>query len=223
MGHRHQVYLRSIARVIFHINVATMSQYITLPSNSLMHYFPQNTLTNFKTNLAKSVITDDSKWEVALVELSFPKSWVNVTDGENEIYVENKFHIRCLKIPAKRYSNNFEFFHALKECFISEIELGIHVCFIERTRHIIFETTKGSVLFLSGKLALQIGFESDVVLASKPDIPSTLISRHHKKVLCGKKIQPTNLVNVNLGYDILYIYIDCIEQQLVGDVQAQLL
>ena len=42
------------------------------------------------------------------------------------------------------------------------------------------------------------------------------------KVFCGKRIQPPNPVNVNLGYDILYIYTDCIEQQLVGDVQAQL-
>ena len=78
-------------------------------------------------------------------------------------------------------------------------------------------------MFLSGKLAQQIGFESDVVLASKPDIPSTLISRHYKKVFCGKKIQPINPVSVHLGFDILYIYTDSIEQQLVGDVQVQLL
>ena len=58
---------------------------------------------------------------------------------------------------------------------------------IERTGHIIFETTKGNVLFLSGKLALQIGFESDIVSASKPDIPSTLISRHHKKCCVERK------------------------------------
>ena len=115
------------------------------------------------------------------------------------------------------------FFQAVKECFTSEIELGIHVLFIERTGHIIFEPTKGSVLFLCGKSALQIGFESDVVLASTADIPSTLIFRHHEKVFCGKRIQSPNPVNVNLGYDIHYIYTDCIEQQLVGDVQAQLL
>ena len=109
------------------------------------------------------------------------------------------------------------------EYFTSEIELGIHVHFIERTGHIIFEPTKGSVLFLCGKPALQIGFESNVVLASKADIPSTIISRHYEKVFCGKRIQPSNPVNVNLGYDTLNIYTDCIEQQLAGNVQAQLL
>ena len=78
-----------------------MSQYTTLPSNSSIQYFPQNTLTSLKTKLAKPIITNDGKWEVMLVELSFPKSWWNVTEEENEIYVENKFHIRCLGIPVK--------------------------------------------------------------------------------------------------------------------------
>ena len=79
-----------------------MSQYVTLLSNSCMHYFPENTLTHFKTKLAKPSICDDCKWEVGLVDISFPKSSVNVSDGENEIYVENNFHMRCLTIPVKR-------------------------------------------------------------------------------------------------------------------------
>ena len=78
-----------------------MSQYVTLPSNSSMLYFLQNTLNGFNTKLAKSIISDDSNWEVALAETSFPKSWINVIDGENEIYVEDIHHIRCLTIPVK--------------------------------------------------------------------------------------------------------------------------
>ena len=66
-----------------------------------MQYFLQNTLTSFNTKLAKAIIPDDSKWEVALAEISFPKSWNNVTDGENEIYVEQNFKINCITIPVK--------------------------------------------------------------------------------------------------------------------------
>ena len=123
----------------------------------------------------------------------------------------------------KQYSNNYKFYHAINECFASNYELGIAVYFIEKTGHIVFESSKGGVVYLSGKLALQIGFESDVVLAYKPDIHSALISKHHKFLQHGNRIKPINPVNVNIGYDILYIYTDCIEQQLVGDVQAQLL
>ena len=200
-----------------------MSQYITLPSNSSLHYFPHNSLTQFKTKLAKQIISDENNWEVAMAEISFPKTWVNVVGEENEIYVENNFHFRCLTIPEKRYANNFEFFHALKECFTLESQLGIVVKFNEKTGHMVFESPKNSVLYLTGKLALQIGFKSDVVLADNENISSTVINKHSNKVIYGKRIIPPNPVNVNLGYDILYIYTDCIEQQLVGDVQAQLL
>ena len=200
-----------------------MSQYITLPSNSSMLYFPQNTLTSFNTKLAKSIISDDSNWEVALAEISFPKSWINVIAGENEIYIEYNQHIRSLTIPVKWYANNFEFFHALKELFTLEKQLGISVHFNEKTGHMIFESPKQCVIYLSGKLALQVGFESDVVLTCRMDIPSKLISKHNKVLQFEKRIQPPNPVNVNLGFDILYIYTDCVEQQLVGDVQAQLL
>ena len=62
-----------------------------------------------------------------------------------------------------------------------------------------------------------------MVLACRMDIPSKLISKHHKVLKFGNRIQPPNPVNVNLGFDMLYIYTDCVEQQIVGDVQAQLL
>ena len=109
------------------------------------------------------------------------------------------------------------FNNTLRECFTSEDNLGISVHFNKKTGHIIFESPKGSVIFLTGKLAFQTGFES------KKDIPSNLITKHHKKLVYGKRIQPPNPVNVNLGYGMLYIYTDCVEQQLVGDVQAQCL
>ena len=104
-----------------------------------------------------------------------------------------------------------------------EKQLGISVTFNEKTGHIVFESPSGSVLYLTGKLALQIGFKSDVVLADNDNINSTVMTRHSKIVITGKRITPPNPVNVNLGYDILYVYTNCIEQQLVGDVQAQLL
>ena len=84
----------------------------------------------------------------------------------------------------------------------------------------VFESPKQTVIFLSGKLTLQVGFESNVVLACRMDIPSKLIAKHHKVLTFVKRIQAPNPVNVNLGFDILYIYTDCVEQQIVGDVQA---
>ena len=47
--------------------------YLTLPSNSSMDYYPQNTVAQYTTKL-NSTIELDSDWEVGLTEISFPIS-----------------------------------------------------------------------------------------------------------------------------------------------------
>ena len=184
-----------------------MSHYITLPSNSSMQYFPCNTLTNYNTKIIKSIIQDDSMWEVAPPEISFPKSWVNIVDGENEIYSENTRlnQNRCLTIPVKRYSNNFGFFHALKECFTLENNLGISVNFNENTGHIIFYSPKGSAIFLTGKLVLQTGFESDVLIASKM-ISQAHLSQNIIKSCCMEKKFNNLILSMSILVMIYYIF-----------------
>ena len=78
-------------------------------------------------------------------------------------------------------------------------------------------------MLITGKLALQLGFESDVALTCNKSTNNAINIRHAARLVHGKKIQPPNPINVHIGYDIIYIYTDCIEEQLVGDVQAQLL
>lgn len=51
-----------------------MSFYITLPSNSSMELFPNNTMTDF-TVILKEPLRLDIQYEVALVELTYKHSW----------------------------------------------------------------------------------------------------------------------------------------------------
>ena len=62
--------------------------YLTLPSNSSMEYFPANTLTNFKTKLAQPLELI-GEWEVALSEFQYPRSWYNLRNLDNHIYVDS--------------------------------------------------------------------------------------------------------------------------------------
>jgi hypothetical protein len=51
--------------------------YLTLPSNSSLDFFPNNTLTEFTTKLADTIeLTDE--WEVGLAEIMFPRSWYTI-------------------------------------------------------------------------------------------------------------------------------------------------
>jgi hypothetical protein len=54
--------------------------YVTLPSNSSMEEFPDNSLTNYTSRLAFPLQLSNDNWEVGLWELLHPNSWKN--DGD---------------------------------------------------------------------------------------------------------------------------------------------
>src|SRR5436190_8863099 len=60
--------------------------YVTLPSNSSMKYYPNNTTSNFITHLSSEInVSDGAQWEVALVEAHYPNSFLTV--GNDAIIV----------------------------------------------------------------------------------------------------------------------------------------
>ncbi|GFU68249.1 uncharacterized protein TNCV_39591 [Trichonephila clavipes] len=59
-----------------------MSFYVTLPSDSSMHFFPENKICHFKTQLPSPVCLN-GEWEVGLSEIIYPHSWLNVNETNN--------------------------------------------------------------------------------------------------------------------------------------------
>ncbi|GFX79722.1 uncharacterized protein TNCV_2746411 [Trichonephila clavipes] len=59
-----------------------MSFYVTLPSDSSMHFFPENKISHFKTQLPSPVCLN-GEWEVGLSEIIYPHSWLNVKETNN--------------------------------------------------------------------------------------------------------------------------------------------
>ena len=49
--------------------------YVVLPLDSTSYYFPRNTIANFRTKLATPIEIDPDKWEVGLIEISYPKGY----------------------------------------------------------------------------------------------------------------------------------------------------
>ncbi|GFX84160.1 uncharacterized protein TNCV_927711 [Trichonephila clavipes] len=59
-----------------------MSFYATLPSGSSVHFFPENKISHFKTQLPSPVYFN-GEWEVVLSEIIYPHSWLNVNETNN--------------------------------------------------------------------------------------------------------------------------------------------
>ena len=62
---------------------------MTLPSNSSLEYFPNNTVVNFKVKLAEAIEhwASNWAWEVALPEIHYPHSWSTIREGNRQTFI----------------------------------------------------------------------------------------------------------------------------------------
>ena len=67
-----------------------MSQfYLTLPSNSSMEYYPENTVANFETRLT-NLISLEGDWDVALYEIQYKRMWYTINYEDTHITYQYK-------------------------------------------------------------------------------------------------------------------------------------
>ena len=75
--------------------------YVTLPSNSSIDCYPDNSVARFTT----CVIELEGDWEVSLTEISFPSDVENMSDGHcyYTMYVEDRFFHK-ITLDSKHYA-----------------------------------------------------------------------------------------------------------------------
>ena len=56
--------------------------FLTVPSDSSLNMFPNNTQCCFKAHLPKIIHIDKEEWEVALVQLTTPSQFLNISEEE---------------------------------------------------------------------------------------------------------------------------------------------
>ena len=55
---------------------------ISLPSDASRDVYPDNKISNYKTQLSQSIPLDQGEWEVGLVDIHYPTNWINVNKDE---------------------------------------------------------------------------------------------------------------------------------------------
>lgn len=79
---------------------AIMSQYVVLLSSSSHDIFADNRTGSFKVELPEEINFLESDWHVGLVEMFYPKTWKNITEGRNELLINE----HAIKIPPGYYA-----------------------------------------------------------------------------------------------------------------------
>ena len=99
---------------------------MTLPSNSSMDYYPQNTVAQYTTKL-NSQIELEGEWEVGLAEISFPFEIENVLEGECyfSLYNDEENTKKTITIPLGYYGTFDELLTRLKVAQTMELSVTV--------------------------------------------------------------------------------------------------
>lgn len=183
--------------------------YITLPSNSSVKIFPQNTVSNFMTKLSQTV-TLTGEWEVGLSEIQYARSWYNMRKRNNWIYVSpargKPFFAK--DIPQGFYSSIhpvINFINRILSQHSQEARDNVKINYDEVSARIKIDIKNGATLTFSSDVAVILGFETPFERAITQPTESPFAP------------------NVHLGMYSLYVYCDIVQVQMVGDSQVPLL
>jgi hypothetical protein len=93
--------------------------HVTLPSDSSMSYFPDNTIAHFTTQLPETIQLDGD-YEVGLAEIIYPHSWYNLDNLRRQYWVGVKpegREVRSYYVKSGFYADGTVFANELtKQC-----------------------------------------------------------------------------------------------------------
>ncbi|GFS86518.1 uncharacterized protein TNCV_513731 [Trichonephila clavipes] len=181
-----------------------MSFYVTLPSDSSMHFFPENKISHFKTQLPSPVCLN-GEWEVGLSEIIYPHSWLNVNetnnyflykagDGNISSTVKRTIDVGCYKTMLD---------------IISAVQLALPknpnrftIIYNKATKRVKINAVQGSSLHLEN-LGELLGFKRNAIIIGN--------------------MKSEFVADAWSDFSVFYVYSDLISPQIVGDTQAPLL
>ena len=189
-----------------------MSQfYLTLPSNSSMRYYPNNTVAHFTTKLPK-FIDLEGEWEVALTELIHPMIDDPLKDGECYLELSGS-HFSQLKLvlPSGYYDNASKIITEINNALL---KAGYSENFaLYENERIVFRSKIVMWITLSPLLCRMLGFSKEHYK------PEYAYSVDEWGTFTFRAESPPDFRHFN----VLFVYCDVVEPVVVGDVRAPLL
>ena len=189
-----------------------------------MQYFPDNTLANFKTHLARKLYLGNAgEWEVGLAEIQYPRNWLNFPspDGWDAVVcpkIPSPDELKTLegKLQPSDYETKKElivppgYYQAVPDLLeVMNGRLAPHVKlrwehYAKRVKAII---KPHKALFLNDRLQKLLG------------LGKRLYSRNDKEAIIRGEFVSDYLPD----YSNMYVYCNLAQHRPVGDTEAPLL
>ena len=215
-----------------------------------MDFYPKNTLQNYKTRVC---ITEEfaGKWEVGLVNITYPRMWYNVNEEDAVCYVQfMNWDTKTATIPIGRYNSMEELIEALNKALNSTLPPTSHQVFqlsYDRlTRKVTYGMISNPKRITTIKLVLpeNPGNEissDDIINSMSTSVVGSSFSPGVASILGFEDTQDRktwnpefhmqnvgtftgkHVADLNRGIHSLYVYCDIMEPCPVGDARVPLL
>lgn len=206
----------------------TSEFYLTLPSDSSMNIYPKNTVTHYLTELATNIDLKGT-WEVGLSEITFPHSWHTIRRYNQLVWKvtvlgENGPRTNTFRLREGLYRSPEELIHEMNKTMNPTPEMIADI----REHHPLAEHEVRFYFDSVSRLA-------SIRFTARKVIPVTLWLNRNlveflglKKKLADKDLFPdtytgTRVVDLNQGFNALYVYCDLVKARHVGDTLSPLL
>lgn len=190
--------------------------YVTLPCDSSLSSFPNNTVAEFTTKLSERVRLD-GEYEVALAELIYPHSFHNMRNDDKSLYLQFSRNdgnvVFEYLMESAYYGNESEFAQTLTEGVNTALEenadvknANVKFTFNERRRKIMMEIQcdRNVSLYMSDALRSKLGF--------------CKAGPYNRGWLWA-----TDSFDLFAGHRLMYVYTDIVAHGLVGSTKSPLL
>ena len=189
--------------------------YVTLPSNSSMDYYPDNTVAKYVTKLPEKIELEGD-WEVGMTEISVPVEVSNVVGGKcyYEIFV-NEVPMHLILLPSHNHSDMEELVETLHLEQMAQVPLREDEPLLASFSY--NDTT--------GKMTVTMPVVSNMFMAIRFSRGlSHLLGMEPRKKYFGD-FTGEHSVSLVGGTQVnrMYVYCDLLEHVTVGDTKAPLL
>lgn len=185
--------------------------YLTLPSNSSLEHFPENSPSHYHTKLARTLYLKGD-YEVGLAEIMFPNNYSNVEEGECTIMfrIDSGKKIHFAKMKSGLYDDPFIFIDALNEMTSAAEEQGhIKFKYDPMTKRVTMRLRKiGTQIRFSHALKKMLNFNQWA---------------HRGGGGGGTEIIADGPIDLARDHEAVYVYCDLVEERIVGDATVPLL
>ena len=181
--------------------------YVTLPSNSSLSYYPDNTIANYRTKLPRPIHIN-SPYEVALTEIHYPLSWPQYSKEDawiRERYRNRNGHLQVpiLVMSTGRFDSLTELTEEITRRFkkLKEPEPHPIISYNRITNRVLVQASYPTEIMFKGGLARMLGF--------KPNV--------YSQIGTISPLEAPLPADSQAGVYSMYVYSDVVQHQTVGD------